>query len=59
MEKHVAPKRLGEIASKDLRLTEAELSHLEKCEECVDVYAKLILQAARGRAKGKQKGSGS
>ena len=53
MHKHFIRKRLYEIADKQTRLTEPELKHLEKCAECLTLYAKVILQVARARARDK------
>jgi DNA polymerase III delta prime subunit len=55
MHSHNKAKRLLEIADKETRLTESELDHLEKCSECLALYAKSILEVARTRAKDKLK----
>jgi hypothetical protein len=52
---HIGPRRLLEIADKDARLTPAEFEHIDKCSECVEAFAKYILQAARQRAQKKTK----
>ena len=50
---HVRPYRLVEVADKNARFTEAEFHHIEKCSECVDALAKVILKEARQRAQQK------
>ena len=55
MHQHIRSKRFLEVADKETRLTEPELNHLQKCSECLAVYAKSILQVARARAKDKRK----
>jgi hypothetical protein len=48
---HIGQSRLLEIADKDVHLTMIELTHIEKCRECLDLYSKVILQVAQRRAK--------
>ena len=55
MREHVRSKRLLEVADKETRLTGPEFNHLEKCSECLAVYAKSILQVARAPARDKRK----
>jgi hypothetical protein len=57
MPQHVGSMRLYEIADQGMRLRTPEVDHLEQCSECLTVYAKAILQAARARAKDKCKQS--
>jgi hypothetical protein len=51
MHEHLPAGRLFEVADKETRFTEAEVKHLEKCNDCLGVYAQSILQVARTRAK--------
>ena len=55
MHQHIRKRRLLEVADKQMRLTEPEFDHLEKCIECQTLYAKSILELACARAKDKRK----
>jgi hypothetical protein len=55
MYEHLPTGRLLEVADKETRFTEAEVKHLEKCNDCLGVYAKSILQVARERARERAK----
>jgi hypothetical protein len=55
MQGHVRRRRLLQIADNEARLTELEVQHLEKCSECLAVYAKSILEVVWERAKNKLK----
>jgi len=55
MDDHIKKKRLLELADKGLRFSEPEFGHLDKCDECLSLYARSILQVARTRAKNKRK----
>jgi hypothetical protein len=52
---HVPENRLREAAEKDLRLLAPELDHVEKCEDCLTTFSKIILQVARESAQTKAK----
>jgi len=51
---HIRSVRLFEVAEKDVRLTRVEVEHMEKCDECVNAFAKEILRSARSRARNKK-----
>jgi hypothetical protein len=53
MRQHIHKKRILEIADDRSRLSERELDHIEKCSECLALYAKSIIEVARERAKDK------
>jgi hypothetical protein len=55
MPEHVRSKRLLEVADKETRLTEFEVQHLEKCSDCLAVYAESILEVVWQRARKKRK----
>jgi hypothetical protein len=55
MDPHVVKNRLIEVADKGTRFTKLEFDHLEKCADCVGLYAKAILHVARTRAKKKSR----
>jgi hypothetical protein len=55
MTEHVPEIRLREAAARDLRLSAQELDHLEKCENCLTAFSKIILQVAREAAQTKTK----
>lgn len=42
-----------EVVDKEVRLSEDEFDHMEKCIECQTAFAKSILQVARTRARNK------
>jgi hypothetical protein len=51
MEEHLAEKRLSTIVEQQARFAEPELDHIEKCGECLETYARLILQDARSKRR--------
>jgi hypothetical protein len=59
MDDHITNKRLLEVAEKETRLTPLEFAHLDQCTDCLEVYAKSILQVARTRAQHKEKNNSS
>jgi hypothetical protein len=53
MSEHIRENRLAKVAGEGSRLTETELAHLTRCNECLAAYAKSILRVARLNAKKK------
>jgi hypothetical protein len=51
---HIAQRRLTEIARNNTRLAEQELTHMEGCGVCVELFSKVILEVARSRAREKK-----
>ena len=54
MSEHIRENRLAKVAGEGSRLTETELAHLTRCNECLAAYAKSILRVARLNAKKKR-----
>jgi len=51
---HLGRRRLQSVAENDrLRMSETEVGHIENCKTCMDMFAKVILDLARSRARSK------